>query len=75
MYSTHNEGNSAAAERFIRTLKIKFTNIWQRFQKNAYFNVLNDIVDKYSNKYHKTIKMKLINVKSDSFAEYTEESY
>ena len=42
--------------------------------KNMYFNVLDDIVDKYNNAYHKTIKMKPIDVKSDSFAEYNEES-
>ena len=41
--------------------------------KNVYFNVLNDIVDK-NNTYHKTIKMKPIDVKKDSFAEYKEES-
>ena len=38
------------------------------------FNALNDIVDKYNNKYHKTIKRKPIDVQSDSFAEYYEES-
>ena len=38
--------------------------------KYFYFNVLIDIVDKYNNIYHKTIKMKPIDVKSDSFAEY-----
>ena len=42
--------------------------------KNVYFDVLNDVVDKYNNTYHKTIKMKPIDVKSDSFAEYNEES-
>ena len=42
--------------------------------KNVYFDVLNDIVDKYNNTYHKTIKMKPIYVKSDSFAKYNEES-
>ena len=38
--------------------------------KNVYFDVLDDIVDEYNNAYHKTIKMKPIDVKSDSFAEY-----
>ena len=38
--------------------------------KNVYFDVLGDIVDKFNN----TIKMKPINVKNDSFAEYNEES-
>ena len=37
--------------------------------KNVYFDVLNDIADKYNNTYHRTIKMKPIYVKSDSYAE------
>ena len=37
--------------------------------KNVYFNVLDDIVDDYNNTYHRTIKMKPIDVKDDSFAE------
>ena len=42
--------------------------------KSVYFNVLDDIVDKYNNTYHRTIKMRLIDVRSDYFAEYNEES-
>ena len=42
--------------------------------KNVYFDVLDDIVDEYNNIYHRTIKMKPIDVKNDSFAEYNEES-
>ena len=42
--------------------------------KNVYFDVLDDIFDKYNNIYHRTIKMKPIDVKSDYFAEYNEES-
>ena len=41
--------------------------------KIVYFDVLNDIVGEY-NTYHKIIKMKPIDVKSDSVAEYNEES-
>ena len=33
MYSTYNEGKSIVAERFIRTLKTRFLNIRQLFQK------------------------------------------
>ena len=29
MYSTLNEGKSKVAERFIRTLKINYINIWR----------------------------------------------
>ena len=42
--------------------------------KDVYFDVLDDLVDKYNNTYHKTIKMKPINLKDDSFAEYNEKS-
>ena len=38
--------------------------------KNVYFDVLDDIVDEYNNTYHRTIKMKPIDVKPDSYAEY-----
>ena len=37
--------------------------------KNVYFDVLN-IVHQYNNTYHNTIKMKPIDVKSNSYAEY-----
>ena len=69
MYSTHNEGKSVVVERFIRTLKNKIYKHMSAISNNVYFNVLNHIVDKY-NTYHKTIKMKPIDVKNGSFAEY-----
>ena len=40
--------------------------------KNIYFDVLDDIVDKYNKTVHKTIKMKPIEVTDDSYAEYNE---
>ena len=40
--------------------------------KNVYFNVLDDIVNKYNNTVHRSIKMKPIDVTSDSYAEYNE---
>ena len=33
--------------------------------KNVYFDVLDDIVDKYNKAYHKTIKMKHVDVNPD----------
>ena len=71
MYSTHNEGKYVVAERFIRTLKNKICKHMTAISKNVYFDVLNDIVDEYNNTYHKTIKMKPIDVKH---TEYNEES-
>ena len=73
MYSTHNEGKSVVAERFIRTLRNKIYKHMTAVSKNVYLDVLDDIVDKYNNTYHKTIGMNPIDIKSDSFAEYNEE--
>ena len=41
--------------------------------KNVYFDVLDDIVNKYNNTVHKTIKMKPIDVADDSYVEYNED--
>ena len=38
--------------------------------KNVYFDVLDDIVNKYNNTVHKTIKMKPIDITDDSYPEY-----
>ena len=69
MYST-----SIVAERFIRTLKYKIFKHMTAISKNVYFDVLDDIVNKYNNTVHRTIKMKPIDVTSDSYAEYNEDS-
>ena len=74
MYSTHNQGKSVVAERFIRNSKNKIYKHMTAISKNIYFDVLDDNVDEYNSTYHKTIKMKPIDVKSNSFAEYNEES-
>ena len=74
MYSTYNEGKSVIAERFIRTLKNKIFKHMTAVSNNVYFDVLNDILDKYNNTVHRTIKMKPIHVTSDSYSEYNEDS-
>ena len=73
IYSTYNEGKSVVAERFIRTLKNKIFKHMTAISKNVYFDVLHDIVNKYNNTVHRTIKIKSI-VTNDSFAEYNEDS-
>ena len=74
MYSAFNEGKSVVAERFIITLKKKIFKHMVAISKNVYFNVLDDIVNKYNNTVHKTMKMKPIDVTDDSFIEYNEDS-
>ena len=62
MYSTYNEGKSVVAERFIRTLKYKLYKHMTATGKNVYYDVLDDVVNKYNNTKHSTIKMKPIDV-------------
>ena len=48
MYSTYNEGKSLVAERIIRTLKNKIYKHMTAISKSVYFDVLDDIVEKYN---------------------------
>ena len=66
MYSIHNEGKSVVAERFIRTLKTKIYKYMTSVSKNVYIDKLDDIVDECNNTYHRTIKMKPVDVKDNT---------
>ena len=72
MYSTYNEGKPVVAERFIRTLKNKIFKHMTAISKNVYFDVLDDIVNKYNNTVHRTIQMKYINVKDNTYVDSVE---
>ena len=72
-YSTYNEGKSVVAERFIRTLKNNICKHMTAVSKNVYF-VLDNIANEYNNTVHRTMKIKPIDVTSDSYAEYNEDS-
>ena len=63
MYSTH-EKKSVIAERFIRALKNQIYKYMTSVSINVCIDKLDDIVNKYNNKYHSTIKIKPFNVKS-----------
>ena len=74
MYSIHNEEKSVGAERFIRTLKNEIYRYMTSISKNVYINIFNDIVNKYNNTYHSTIKMKLVDVTSSTRIEFNKEN-
>ena len=67
MYSTHNEGKTFVAERFIRTLKNKIYKYMTAISKNMYIDKLDDIVNEYNNTYHRTIKMKPTGVNNNKY--------
>ena len=75
MYSTNNEGKSVIAERFIRTLKNKIYKYMTSISKNVYIDKLDDIVNKYKNTYHRTIKIKHVDVKPSTYIDSSKEVY
>ena len=70
MYSTHNEGKSVFAERFIRTIKYKSYKHMTSISKNVYVDKLEDIVNEYNNAKHRTTKMKPIDVKDNKYIDF-----
>ena len=64
MYSPHNEGKSIIAERFITSIS-----------KNIFVDKLDDIVNKYNNTNHNTIKMKPVDVISNIYIDSSKEIY
>ena len=67
MYSTNNEGKSVVAETFITILKNKVYKYMTLISKKCYIDKLNNIVNKYNNTYHRTIKVKPVDVKSNTY--------
>ena len=70
MHNKGNKGKSIIAERFIRTLMNKIYKYMTLLAKNVYVNNLADIVKKYNNTYHNTIKMKPVNVKISTYIDF-----
>ena len=73
MNSTHNKRKSVVAERFMRTLKSKIYKYMTSMSKNVYINKLDDIVDEYNNTHHRTIKVKPVDVKDDTYINFQKE--
>ena len=73
MYLTHNEGKSVVAERFIGNSKTKICKYMTSMSKNVYIDKLDDIVDEYNNRYHRTITMKPVDVKGNTYIDLEKE--
>ena len=72
MYLIHNEGKSVVAERFIRTLKNKVCKYMTAILI-IYIDKFDDIVTEYNNTYHRTIKMKPVDVKDNTSIDFEKE--
>ena len=74
MFSIHNVGISVAAERFIRALKNEIYKYNISMSKQVYLDNFDDIVNKYNNTYHRTIKMKPVDVKPSIYIDFNKEN-
>ena len=73
MYSTHNEGKSVIAKKFIKTLKFKIYKYMTSMSRNVDIHKLDDIVNKYNDKCHRAIKMKPNYIKSNAHTNSSKE--
>ena len=73
VYSTHNEGKSVIAERFIRALKDKIHKYMTSISRNVYIDKLDDIVNTCNNVYYSMIKMKPADLKSNTYINSSKE--
>ena len=72
-YSILNEEKSVVAESFIRILKNKIYKYMTATSKNVYINKLDDMINEYNNTYHRTIKMKPVDVKDNTYIDFEKE--
>ena len=70
MYLTHNDGKSVAAERFIKTLENTTYKYMTPISSNMCIDKLDETINKYNNTFHRTIKMKSINVNPSMYIDF-----
>ena len=70
MYSIHSKGKSVVVERFIRTLKTKIYKYMTAISKNVYIAKSDNVVNECYNTYNRTIKMKPVNVKDNTYIDF-----
>ena len=57
-------------ERFVGTLKNKTYKYMTSRSKNVYIDKLDDTINEYKNTYHRTMKMKPVDVKSSPYIDF-----
>ena len=62
--------NLFVAERLFRILKTKIYKYMTSISKNVSIDQLDDIVNGYNNTYHKTIEMKPVDVKDNTYIDF-----
>ena len=72
-HSTHNEGKSVIAERFIWTVKNKIYKYMTSVSKDFYIDKLDDIVNEYNKTYQNRIKIKPGDLKLSTYIDFSKE--
>ena len=62
IYHTHSNLKAVVIERFIRSLRELMMKEFVKNNNTVWYNILPELIKKYNNRYHKTIKMKPIDV-------------
>ena len=73
-YSTHNEGKSLLLKELFELLKNKIYKYMIPISKNVYTVKLDEIVNKYNNMYHRTIKIKAVDVNPSMYIDFNREN-
>ena len=60
-------------EIFVRTLKTKIYKYMTSVSKNVYVDNLDDVMGEYNNTYRRTIKMKPVDVKDNTYIDFKKE--
>ena len=74
MHSRHKKAKYFVAKKFIRTLKTKIYKCITSISRNMNIGKLADRVNKYINTYHRTVKVKSVDVKPSIFIAFTIET-
>ena len=72
MYLIHKEAKSVIVERFITTLKTKIYKYMTSVSKNLCINKLDDVINEYNNTCHRTINMKSVDIKDNTYIDSME---
>ena len=74
IFSRYSKAKSVVAGRFIRTSENKIYKYMTSISKNVCINKLDDMINRYNNTYHRTIKMKPVDVKSSIYNDFNKKN-
>ena len=65
-FTTHSERKASVVERFNRTIKSLMFKVFTKNNNRRYIDDLTTIINRYNNSYHRSIKMKLLEISKEN---------